>query len=141
MTNHWDRHGYPPPPGDAPHHGAHHGGAEFEQQIDGMLNEVLGGGDAAGFVRRLVGGQDKQFWMGALVGAGAVFLLTNPAVKQAIAELFRSAGKPAEPAPQEPEPQTTRPAAAKPKKTAARKTAAKPRATRSAKPKAAESVE
>lgn len=92
MTDHGDR----PPHGSDPNHGPgrgfHHAGAGFDPQIDGLLNDMLGSGDAAGFIRRILNGQDRQFWTGALVGAGAVALLTNPAIRQAVANLFGGSG-------------------------------------------------
>lgn len=85
----------------------HHGGQNDFAGLEGLLGGALGG-EGAQMVKSILHGPDRQFWIGALIGAGAVMLTTSPAVKEALSGLFGAEAAP-EPAP---EPQAP---AAKPK--------------------------
>lgn len=103
-------------------HGSHAG--PQADPLDGILEGMLGGHPDGGLLHRVLHGTDRQFWLGALVGAGAVLVLTNPAVKEALFGLFK--GEAEETAP-EPPPETAA------KAPAASRTA-KPRTRRTRKP-------
>lgn len=99
------------PGGHPEHHG--HGGSDDFAGMEALLAGVMGQ-DGAGMLRGIVQGQDRQFWMGALIGAGAVLLATSPAVREALGDLFGDKRPPApETAPASP-PEPA-PAPAKPK--------------------------
>lgn len=100
------------------HPGQHH------DPLDGLLDGMLGGRPDGNFLKRILHGEDRQFLMGALVGAGAVLVLTNPAVKEALFGLFKGGGavKPQGSAPQEkpaPEPKAAKPRTHRPRKASA----------------------
>jgi hypothetical protein len=88
----------------------HHGGHDDFAGLEGLLGGALGG-EGAHMVKSILHGPDRQFWIGALIGAGAVMLATSPAVRDALSGLFGEKKTP-EPAPEPPAPAP----AAKPKR-------------------------
>lgn len=79
----------------------HQGGHDDFVGLEGLLGGALGA-EGAQMVKSILHGPDRQFWIGALIGAGAVMLATSPAVREALSGLFADK-KASEPA-QAPEP-------------------------------------
>jgi len=68
--------------------------SKFDQkklgEMYGMVNDVVNGEADPAKLLGLLAGTGGDFWKGALVGAAAVFLLNNDAVKGAVAGTFGS---------------------------------------------------
>jgi len=59
-------------------------------QMYGMMQDVIKGDADAGKIMSFLQASGGDFWKGALVGAAAVLLLTNSAVKDALAGVVGS---------------------------------------------------
>ncbi|MGE4292145.1 MAG: hypothetical protein AB7E32_08040 [Desulfovibrio sp.] len=59
-------------------------------EVYGMVNDVMNGEAEPAKLLGFLSGAGNDFWKGALVGAAAVFLLNNDAVKGAVAGVFGS---------------------------------------------------
>jgi hypothetical protein len=69
-----------PEPHRHPKHDAHQYG-----QVMGLVNDLANGNADPSRVMAVLGNLDAQFWKGALVGVGVTLLLTNTAVRNALA--------------------------------------------------------
>jgi hypothetical protein len=59
-------------------------------EVYGMVNDVMNGEAEPAKLLGFLSSAGGDFWKGALVGAAAVFLLNNDAVKGAVAGVFGS---------------------------------------------------
>lgn len=71
-------------------HGQHAGaGSARGAGVNGLVEEIAGGGSGLSSLSKMLDLDDPDFWKGALLGAAAVVLLTNESVRSAI---FKSSG-------------------------------------------------